>query len=245
MCDSCSPSSSLEDLYDHAQAIAYANVELVNSARKFYDKLDPRIQDIIDRFLAYPALTERQAQWIEREAGKFEEAAPLYGDFKAIWVMFRLSGLKKPKIRLLSPEGKFIQLTFISEEGLTEFQKAQGQKPRILLHQGGWAGHGQRFAIGEINEDLIVLPKRKGSIDEDILSLLQAFSLDPRAVAQASASKLGACSFCGSRLTDPESKKQGYGPICAGNYNLPWGDVTERDIENQKRFNDIPAENLL
>jgi len=35
----------------------------------------------------------------------------------------------------------------------------------------------------------------------------------------------GNCCFCGIELTDPRSLAAGYGPICAGNYNLPWGKV--------------------
>lgn len=33
----------------------------------------------------------------------------------------------------------------------------------------------------------------------------------------------GQCCFCGLELTHPESVKVGYGPICAGTYNLPHG----------------------
>lgn len=34
----------------------------------------------------------------------------------------------------------------------------------------------------------------------------------------------GYCCFCGIALTDPRSVAMGYGPICAGNWGLPWGD---------------------
>ena len=33
----------------------------------------------------------------------------------------------------------------------------------------------------------------------------------------------GQCCFCARELTDPESVRVGYGPICAGYYNLPHG----------------------
>lgn len=34
---------------------------------------------------------------------------------------------------------------------------------------------------------------------------------------------VGFCFYCGSFLSDPESKSKGYGPICAKHYGLPWG----------------------
>jgi hypothetical protein len=42
----------------------------------------------------------------------------------------------------------------------------------------------------------------------------------------------GACCYCARELTDPRSVSMGYGPICAGNYGLPWGEtqVTPPDI---------------
>ena len=76
-----------------------------------------------------------------------------------------------------------------------------------------------------------MIPYKSDRMDEDVKDLLQDFSLDPQRVAKASASKLGACSFCGSRLSDPISKKMGYGPVCASNYHLPWGDKTNAVVE--------------
>jgi hypothetical protein len=35
----------------------------------------------------------------------------------------------------------------------------------------------------------------------------------------------GTCCYCARELTDPRSVSMGYGPICAGNYGLPWGDT--------------------
>lgn len=39
--------------------------------------------------------------------------------------------------------------------------------------------------------------------------------------------RYGNCCFCGQELTNQSSRHHGYGPICAGNYGLPWGDVDE------------------
>ena len=217
-----------EELKHQALAIAEEHYNLWLEAIQVYDTLDLNMQDLLDRYEDFPAFTERQAAWIERTIGAARAIKPLYGDFKAIFVMFRLAGthLKRPKIRLLTKDEVFIQLNFMQEDG---------KAPFILLYRGGWAGHGQRTYIGKIEEGLIK-PKYKDSITPDIEATLQDFSLDPAAVAKASALKLGACSFCGSRLSDPESKSKGYGPVCADHYNLPWGSISVESIKRRQEI---------
>lgn len=208
-----------------AEELAAEHYDLVEEAAKYWDKLDFRLQDIISRYAEAPALTVRQAQWLENEMAKYRQAEPLYGDFKAIKVMFRIAGnhLQRPKIRLLTAEGVFLQLTFIPGQDI------------ILLHRDGWQGHGKRQHIGWIEEGQIK-PKFANALNNDIKNMIQGFSLDPQAVAKACALKLGACSFCGSRLTDPESKARGYGPICADHFALPWGQMTEEVRKRQAKI---------
>ena len=67
-------------------------------------------------------------------------------------------------------------------------------------------------------------------MSQDVIDILQEFSLDPQRVAKACAAKLGICSFCGSPLTDEISKHHGYGPVCAQNYELPWGKRTNKPV---------------
>jgi len=54
-----------------------------------------------------------------------------------------------------------------------------------------------------------------------ILHLLKV-AADPARAAREYAALMGACSFCGLPLTDAGSVRVGYGPICAGNWGLPW-----------------------
>ncbi len=66
-----------------------------------------------------------------------------------------------------------------------------------------------------------LIPYRSDRLTDDIKVLIQEFALDPMAVAKAMAGKLGACLYCGQRLSDPVSKRVGYGPVCAKNWGLP------------------------
>jgi hypothetical protein len=52
---------------------------------------------------------------------------------------------------------------------------------------------------------------------------LVAFNRDPQKAALAYGQATGNCCFCARELTDARSVEAGYGPICAGNFGLPWG----------------------
>ncbi len=53
--------------------------------------------------------------------------------------------------------------------------------------------------------------------------LIADISADPVGYAQRYGRVTGSCSFCGQTLTDPRSTAVGYGPVCAGNWGLPYG----------------------
>jgi hypothetical protein len=59
--------------------------------------------------------------------------------------------------------------------------------------------------------------------DQAIIEPMAKFNADPAAVAQHYGHETNQCSFCGLELTDQRSVSVGYGPICAGNWGLPWG----------------------
>jgi hypothetical protein len=73
--------------------------------------------------------------------------------------------------------------------------------------------------------------------DDDVSDLLdqgnEALGIRPNPQALAAIGRrLGVCQFCGRTLMKGESKKRGYGPICARKYGLPWGEEAEANIES-------------
>ncbi len=58
----------------------------------------------------------------------------------------------------------------------------------------------------------------------DLLAQLHAFAASPESYAANYGLATKVCCFCAIALSDPRSLLVGYGPICAGNYGLPWGD---------------------
>ncbi len=58
-----------------------------------------------------------------------------------------------------------------------------------------------------------------------IIDVVLAFDASPAKGAAVYGTETGSCCFCRKELTTKESLSAGYGPICAGRYGLPWGEV--------------------
>ena len=56
-----------------------------------------------------------------------------------------------------------------------------------------------------------------------IVGLLEKLNADPEGAAAAYGRQTGNCSFCSKALEDDRSLEVGYGPKCAKNYGLRWG----------------------
>lgn len=178
-------------------------------------------------------LSEAQWEWVFRLHERFVGTKPLLGNFKAINVMFRMAtttgGMTRPKVRLLTEDGIFVQLNFNVE------------KPdQVEIFRDGWQGSGKRRFVGWIKDDSII-PYDTSRMTPSILEVIQRLATDPIGTAKAMAALLGCCMWCGSRLSDDESKTRGYGPVCARNYHLPWGDkentpMTQMELDTLNEF---------
>lgn len=243
MCENCIDISSLPDWLQKTghrwgeYLTSMKDLEEVKDALPLKDKAFA--ESLIQQLYEVGTLSFKQWEWVETLVNRVKGAEPIYWDFAPIQVMFRLAsangGLKRPKIRLLSEEGTFVQLTF--------FPDRDGSK-NLEIHTGGWAGHGTRKFAGWIFEDKII-PYKAERLNEDIKNVIQNLALDPLGCAKAMAARLGACMYCGSRLTDAESKGKGYGPICAENYELPWGQKDEEYWKSVEKGRNLSVEDLL
>lgn len=82
-----------------------------------------------------------------------------------------------------------------------------------------------REYVGRIRKDGSYQPAaRFTAVDGDYaVEALRAFCIDPVKAAQDYAKLTGHCCFCGLLLRDKRSTNVGYGPICAQNWEMPWG----------------------
>lgn len=78
---------------------------------------------------------------------------------------------------------------------------------------------------GRIHEDGRYESARnvKAEDQANIIAELKRLSADPEGVAREYGKRTGLCCFCCCALEDERSIKEGYGPVCAKHYDLPWG----------------------
>jgi Family of unknown function (DUF6011) len=80
---------------------------------------------------------------------------------------------------------------------------------------------GRRKWLGRITRAGQFEPAR--DTDPALGDKLRAFAADPAGVAGAHGRLTHNCCFCNAALTDERSELVGYGPVCADNFGLPWG----------------------
>lgn len=158
----------------------------------------------------------------------------LGGNFAAIQELFgRVAGkLKFPRFRLQTADGRPVVLQIAGH--------ASKNAGTVSVTTGEPFGTPGSF-YGRINLDGTTTVKDAGVID-----LLREFAADPAGTAAAYGKLTGNCCFCKTPLTDARSLHQGYGPKCADNYGLPWGDRPtqgELPLASQKAEKALPPWN--
>jgi hypothetical protein len=123
--------------------------------------------------------------------------------------------LKSPKVLFVVGEEHFR----LSIAGLTSLSPGSINVTSV----GGFAN---RDWYGRIDKSGYFVPSRKFSDGQIqvVVNALKEFAADPAKIAKAYGKRFGNCCFCGLKLTDKRSVDEGYGPICADKYNLPWGE---------------------
>lgn len=210
------------------RAIRQTMLDLHQTCRETPD-LSPRAYNFIasvwEQFSTTGCISLRQyeiAQRIHDEiVGSKEVVLP--GSFHATVAMLQFAAQHKkwPKMRFgYNKHGGRIALIWNKSRG------------RAVLTNGyaksNWQKH---FVYGTLHADGTL--HLKGRVDErpeweEVEQFLALLAQDPVQAAKTSAAITGTCTFCDSELSDPESKRRGYGPVCAENNQLPWGDKTNK-----------------
>lgn len=140
-------------------------------------------------------------------------------NFAGISKLFSESKLKRPVITLKAADGVNIRLSVAG---------GQSKEPGSIIITTA-AAYGDRVYIGRISLSGTYTGAYRYSAQKPVVETLKAFSANPVAVAKEYGRRTGACCFCSKELTKKESLVAGYGPICAANYSLPWGEETEEE----------------
>jgi hypothetical protein len=175
---------------------------------------------MLDQYAERGFLSDKQLHWVGVLADRAQaKAAPApvavaLGNVAGVLALFTKS--RKP-IKLQLPDGSPIALSVAG---------AAARCPGTVNVTDGQP-YGQNVWYGRVDPvQGQWQPSKQGdaATQTAVAALLVHLSADPAAVAAAYGQLTGSCCFCGLTLTDPRSKHVGYGPICAGNRGLPWGD---------------------
>lgn len=90
---------------------------------------------------------------------------------------------------------------------------------KVLVTDGGKYPNNQFY--GSIASDGAFAPSR--NCPAWVIDALRELAANPAGFSAEYGRRTGNCCFCMKQLTDARSVSVGYGPICAGHYNLPWG----------------------
>lgn len=116
-------------------------------------------------------------------------------------------GLKTPKISIGDMSLKYMSRGRFAQD--------------ILVTEGEWP---QQQRYGRIDPTGKFIPFAKCT--DEVIDFLAHFETDPKGISMSRGKESGTCCFCRLPLTDEKSGRsveKGYGPVCAKNWQLPWG----------------------
>lgn len=196
------------------------------------------IGSLLTAFYSDRGASAKQCEWIGR---KFDEnearkaaAATVRETIKvdAIVDLIRLAmskGIESPTIRLSIPgdQGRFAIRGVRNKRG--ELIAYVNDRDRTYTTRDGVtrrSGYGQIDLTSGVFE-----PSRYAdpALLVAVVDALRAFNADPHKAGALEGHATGSCCFCGLRLTQAASVAAGYGPICAENYGLPWGEGSNKE----------------
>jgi len=173
---------------------------------------------LIDNFYKWGRLSDKQMPWIDtltQRATQPKPTAVAYAsvDFKPIQDLFdvALRRLKRVKVKTQDATG---QAVVFSRAGARS--KYAGQ---VMITDGQPFGSNKFF--GRIDTTGEFFATR--SATQQICEAVKEFSDDPAGAASRYGRLTGGCSFCNHGLKDSRSIAVGYGPVCARNFGLKWG----------------------
>jgi hypothetical protein len=162
----------------------------------------------------YGSLYPNQMAWVHKLVVDAESPAPAGVDAD-------LSGI----VRLFDHAAKNLKYPAITVvlHGVTIRLKLAGPSSK---HAGNvFVTNDERWPnqtyFGRIQPDGSFVASRQAT--DQIRKTLVDLSADPAKFAAEYGKLSGRCCFCNTALTDERSTVQGYGPVCAKKWNLPWG----------------------
>lgn len=225
--------------------------ELSNNLSSLWDKRDRNFaQSLCDFFTNKGYLTSKQLAF----AAKFwqeTQAVQNNGD----------TGIEKLAVRKKAPSEQLPPRVVVDGRVLISFFDGAArtlQKPRIqyivnppirgteilIFYRTGDLSHspksvGVTNGLEHPNNRMLALCYRDGrtvfyphSFDKpELQNLIKKIAENPLEEFAKNGKEQVHCCYCNKHLTHPSSIHYGYGPVCAGNWHLPWGEVPVPEMQ--------------
>ena len=147
-----------------------------------------------------------------REGGKGLEKSGELPNIKGIYEFLNNAKVTYPKIWLKLEDGTDFR---VSKSGSRS--KYNGQ---LQLSDGVYGS----LYFGRIDQQGNIYLANKGKARKnEIMTLLTNLVKNPEVIAKEYGRLTGNCCFCRKELSTDNSLEVGYGPVCADNFNLEWG----------------------
>ena len=178
------------------------------------------------------SFSAKQNDWIQKLANAQAKAPAAVAqtpvDVAGIVELFERAAkhLKHPKVRLQTAGGAPVVLSRAGNRS-----KTPGW---INVTDGGRYGENRWY--GKINPQTGAWELPRSGVAQDVQNVVYELSEDPAGVAARYGKITGNCCFCVKSLTDERSLVEGYGPVCAEKWGLPWG--------NKRRDGNVVVEDV-
>ena len=180
-------------------------------------------RSLIDQFNKKGFLSSKQWPYVTQLSERANQPRPQVqsddmcnlGDFGGVFELIQTAAanLKHPKVRLQTEDCHPVVLSIAGPRS-----RYPGQ---INVTDGGPYGANRWY--GRIDgEGRWGRPRNSDGLDQ-VEAVLRRLGDAPAETAAEHGKLTGRCCFCNRGLEDDRSTEQGYGPVCAKNYGLPWG----------------------
>lgn len=196
---------TLVDQFVAIDALRAANVDA--SKAEFRDSL-------LSQWDRTGRLSDKQWRWVGILAGTDSTPAGIASGLAPILTMLQTAAQKVQRPRLIFRgviDGRGDVVIKLNTRGRYEGE----------AHTTDGQPYGFNKYFGRITAQGAFHPGR--DLTPAVRTFLEALAASPAEVAGTYGRQSGECCFCARELTDERSTQVGYGPVCAGNYGLPWG----------------------
>jgi hypothetical protein len=156
----------------------------------------------------------REEDWAKQREQKATQTQINMTDLLDRFALALKAGIKRPKVN--------------TGDLLFSLAPAHGHNAGCVYVKGEKDAYGDRDYLGKITREGKFFAGR--GVEDEVKQRIAEVGADVVTAAKAHGAQHNNCCFCSRDLTTNESVSNGYGPICAKRYGLPWT-VTEEFIE--------------